>query len=109
MSQTQFPKMGEEPLTNSLVNVSGNRSPYTTAVARKGPSGDSESEPATHRGQTSMSGTHPGPAFRPQTTISYPNAPEASQTGRGMRTLPSAVGNSPFWDRRADESGEVIG
>lgn len=104
---SQFPKMGEEPLTSHLVNISGNRSPNTMPVARKGPSGDSESEPASHRGATSMSGERNGPRFAPQTTISWPNAPEHAKTGRGMRTLPPAT-RSPFWDQRASGSGEVI-
>lgn len=105
---SHFPKMGEEPLTNHLVNASGDRSRYTTPVGRKGPAGDSESEPATRRGATSMNGEHNGPRFAPVATISYPNAPEASATGRGMRTVPSAIGNRDFWDRRADASGQVI-
>lgn len=105
---TSFPAMGEEPLTSHLVNISGDRSPYTTPVARKGPAGDSESEPAAVRGQTEIHDAH-GPTFRPQTTICYPNAPEASGTGRGMRTVPSSLGNKDFWDmRNSGADGEVI-
>lgn len=106
---SQFPKMGEEPLTNSLVNVSGNRSPYTKTVARKGPSGDVLATGGkANRGATEIHEAH-GPTFRPQTTICYPNAPEHAATGRGMRTVASAVGNRDFWDQRADGSGQVIG
>ena len=110
MSESQFPKMGEEPLTASLVNISGQRSPYTTPIPRKGPAADVLATGGTgHRGVgADATGENAGPAFRPQTTICFPNAPEASQTGRGMRTLPSAVGNRDFWDRRSDASGEVI-
>lgn len=100
-----FPKMGEEPLTSNIVNVSGNRSPYTQTVAKRGPAGDSESEPASVRGHISMDGEHNGPTFRPVATL--PFQPDPS-TGRGMRTVPSSLGNRDFWDRRADESGQVI-
>lgn len=106
---SQFPKMGEHALEDSLVNVSGDRSPYTKDVARKGPSGDVLATGGkANKGQISMSGEHNGPRFAPVTTISYPNAPEASQTGRGMRTVRSAVGNRDFWDSRSSQSGEVI-
>jgi hypothetical protein len=104
----QFPTMGEYPLEGGLVNMSGERSAYTTPEARKGPSADAMDGPTGHKGAISMSGEHNGPRFRPMTTICYPNTPEAGATGRGMRTLPSSVGNRDFWDRRADGSGEVI-
>lgn len=109
---SQFEKMGESPLVGSLVNVSGNRSPYTTAVPRKGaPSADGESEPNAHRGQTMATGEHSGPCFRPQTTLFWPNAPEQAATGRALRYLPSAgskSGNGDFWNDRASQSGQVI-
>ena len=108
-SSSNFPKMGEEPLVGSVVNVSGNRSPYTMPQARKGPSGD-----ALAMGGTAVrgvghdaTGENAGPCFAPQTTISFPNSPEASQTGRALRTVPSAVGNRDFWDSRY-ESGQVL-
>lgn len=103
-----FQKMGENPLTGPgcLVNVSGDRSANTIPVARKGPSGDSESEPAGHRGAITMDGEHNGPRFRPVATL--PARPDP-KTGRGMRTVASAVGNRDFWnDGQASQSGEVI-
>jgi hypothetical protein len=110
MSQSQFPKMGEHPLEGSLVNMSGQRSPYTTAVPRNGASNDSPDDggDATHRGQMLMSGEHNGPTFRPVTTLYQQNAAAASDIGRGMRTVPSALGDRDFWDQRASSSGEVI-
>lgn len=104
---TSFPKIGDEPLTSHLVNVSGDRSRYTMPVPRKGPSGDQMDGPTGHRGATSMSGEHNGPRFRPVTTLYAQNAAAASDTGRGMRTLPSAM-RSPFWDKRNTASGAVI-
>lgn len=108
---SNFPKMGEHPLVGNIVNVSGNRSPYTTARPKGGPSGDSESEPAAVRGVgRDATGEHAGPCFAPQTTVYYPNAPEASQTGRALVTVPSVAsknGNGDFWDKRA-YAGQVI-
>jgi hypothetical protein len=106
---TQFPKMGEYPLEGGLVNMSGKRSPYTMPEARKGPSGDAMDGPTGHRGVgPDATGEHNGPRFRPVTTIAFPNSEAASATGRGMRTLPSSLGNRDFWDSRTDGSGEVI-
>lgn len=109
MTQSNFPKMGEHPLEGSLINTSGNRSPYTTPRPKGGPSGDSESEPSNHRGAGSMAtGEHNGPTFRPVTTLYQQNAAEASATQRAVRTVPSSLGNRDFWDDRASQSGEVI-
>lgn len=109
--ESNFPKMGEHALEGSLVNMSGARSPYTQPVARKGPAGDSESEPSAVRGGMQISGEHCGPTFRPVATVSYPNSPEVSQTGRGLRAIPSVAsrtGNGDFWNDRASQSGQVI-
>lgn len=107
MAQSHFEKMGQNPLVGTVVNTSGNRSPYTQLRPKKGPSGDSESEPASVRGRTMIHEAH-GPTFRPVTTISYPNAPEHAATGRGMRTVPSSLGNRDFWSARSVQGGEVI-
>lgn len=104
---TNFPAMGEFPLTEGLVNISGDRSANTIPVARKGPSGDVLATGGTaHRGSTSMNGEHNGPTFRPVTTLPFQPDP---QTGRGMRTVPSAVGNRDFWTaRQGSDAGKVI-
>lgn len=110
-AKSVFPKMGDEPLVGSIVNISGQRSPYTMMQPRDA-GGATADVLATgtngHRGQIMMSGEHPGPTFRPMTTISYPNAPEARNTGRGMRILRPSIGNRDFWDTRALQSGQVI-
>ena len=100
-TSSSFPKMGENPMVGTLVNVSGDRSSYTHPRGKGGPSGDSETEPSSVRlvGSTAT-GENAGPRFAPVTTIYYPNTPEASQTGRGLRTVPSAIGNRDFWDSR---------
>lgn len=107
---SSFPKMGEHPLEGTIVNTSGNRSPYTQTQAKKGPSGDALAIGGTAvRGVGSdATGEHSGPCFRPQTTVYFPNSPEASKTGRALRTVPSALGNRDFWDSRTSQSGAVI-
>jgi len=110
--QSAFPKMGEHPLVGTIVNTSGDRSPYTHAVARPS-QGDAIAVGGTSvRGVGSdATGEHSGPCFAPQTTISFPNSPESAQTGRALRTVPSVAsrtGNGDFWDNRA-YAGEVIG
>ena len=105
-STSQFPKMGESPLVGSIVNISGQRSPYMQARPRNGPSADGEAENPGRRTGFQIEGN--GPQCRPMTTISYPNAPEHAQTGRALRPLPPAVGHSDFWDRRTEASGQVI-
>lgn len=109
--QSAFPKMGEHPLVGTIVNTSGNRSPYTHDVARPS-QGDAIAVGGNAvRGVGSdATGEHSGPCFAPQTTISFPNSPEAAQTGRGLRVVPSVAsktGNGAFWDNRA-YSGQVI-
>lgn len=108
---SQFPKMGEFPLVDSIGDPSALPSTgHTTFRPRTGPAGDSESEPAGARGRTAMSGEMNGPRFRPQQTISFPNDPAASETGRGLRILPSVASRNGFWDdRNASQSGQVIG
>jgi hypothetical protein len=110
-SKSVFPKMGEYPLEDgSFVNMSGNRSAYTMPVAKKGPSGDDIDGPTAHRGVGSLAtGETNGPKFAPQTKICFTNDPVAHGTGRGMRTVPSSMGDQDFWsDRSASQSGEVI-
>jgi hypothetical protein len=107
-ASSAFPKMGEAPLTSHLVNASGDRSPYTKNVARPA-QGDAEAVGGTAiRGVGQMATTEMnGPVNRPVTTISYPNSPEMSKTGRGMRVVPSKTGVGDFWDNRY-ETGQVI-
>jgi hypothetical protein len=105
MTTSSFPKMGENPLVGTIVNISGNRSPYTHPVALP-----SQGDAAAIGGTSIRSvgsdatGENAGPRFAPVTMICFPNDPAASQTGRGLRIVRSAVGNSDFWDRRY-ESG----
>lgn len=94
---SSFPKMGDDGMTG-LVNVSGQRSPYTMPQARKGPtSPDMGGSPASHRGSTMLHEGN-GPTFRPVASQVY--ATEYAATGRNTRMVPSAVGNRDFWAAR---------
>jgi hypothetical protein len=98
-STSSFPKMGESGY-EGLVNMSGDRSPYTKDQPRHGPTmPDTGGSPAGGRGSGMVHDTY-GPAFRPVASRSF--APEYPETGRGMRTVPSAIGNRDFWAARAE-------
>lgn len=106
--RSTFEKMGETELTSHLVNVSGDRSKYTTPVAKKGPGAqDSIDGPTSTRGRgKTATGESNGPKFAPQTQICYTNDPVAHGTGRGMRQVASAVGNRDFWSARASNNDD---
>lgn len=99
MNETSsFPKMGDEGYA-SLMNMSGQRSPYTMEQPRKGPTTpDMGGGGAGGRGSTMIHEGH-GPTFRPVASASYPT--EYAATGRNVRQVPSAVGNRDFWTSRA--------
>lgn len=111
VTTSNFPKVGEHPLEGTIVNTSGNRSPYTHAEGRF-TGGDAMGGGMAVRGVGSdATGEHSGPAFAPQSTVVYNNSPEASQTGRGMRAIRSVAsrsGNGGFWDQRSSQTGQVI-
>lgn len=101
-STSSFPTMGDEAYTG-LVNVSGQRSPYTMPEARKGPtSPDMGGSPAAHRSAGMVHETM-GPCFRPVASRLY----QGDEGTRAIRTMPSRAGVSDFWNQRQD--GEVIG
>lgn len=99
--QTQtssFPTMGDEGYAG-LVNVSGDRSPYTRAVPRQGPtSPDMGGGGAGGRGSTMIHEAH-GPQFRPVASRVYQE--EYPGTERSIRTVPSAANRGDFWTSRA--------
>lgn len=93
---TTFPKMGTS--MSRAVNRSGQPSKNTKTVPKKNSKGG-KAEPATasHRtGQLERLGFKGAP----QATMSYPTAPEAGQTYRNVKLVPSSVGNRDFYDRR---------
>lgn len=93
---TSFPKMGTSNARAN--NVSGAPSKHTKPVRKKNTvSAKPEGATAAHR-----QGTQERLGFQgaPQVTMSYPNAPEASQTLRNTRIVPSAIGNRDFYLKR---------
>ena len=98
---TTFPKMGTS--NARAVNQSAAPSRNTKRVKKKSTvSAQPEAATAAHR-----QGVQERLGFKgaPQTAMSYPNAPEASQTQRNVRIVPSAVGNRDFYFRRAYGQG----
>jgi hypothetical protein len=107
--QTTFPKMGDETLTDHLVNVSGNRTPYTMPVAKKSTTTDQGPVGGKANRRPWLIHGGDGPACTPVATINYSNSPESSQTQRGMRTVPSKAGKGDFYRASGrDNAGRVI-
>jgi hypothetical protein len=97
--KTTFETMGQYPLEGHVVNMSGQRSPYTKTAPKQGPTSDAPDSVGGNRSQVAKD--YNGPKFAPQTTICYPNAPEASATLRNVKIMPSKTGVSDFWANRA--------
>jgi hypothetical protein len=93
---SNFPKMGTEAA--SANNVSGAPSANTTLVPKQGSSGGAPD--ASTKGNRQGVLERNGFKGAPQTAISYPNAPEAANTLRNVRLVPSAVGNRDFYLKR---------
>ena len=106
-STSSFEKMGDSGY-EGLMNMSGQRSPYTIDRPRSGPNTpDMGGQNKNNRGSSMIHEAH-GPTFRPVASQAY--APEYPETGRGMRQVPSALGNRDFWAARAgSHAGETIG
>lgn len=102
---TNFPPMGARGIPESVVNLSGQRSPYTREVPNKGPSGVSVDGPTAPAGAaqkaTLVNAEVLGPCCKPVTTLYYPNALNHEQTGRNVKILPPRTGVSAFWDQRS--------
>jgi hypothetical protein len=102
---TQFPKMGDNGMAD-VVNMSGQRSPYTMPEARKGPTTpDMGGGGGSARRSPTMIHEANGPACTIVATRGQ--APEYPGTGRALRTMPSRAGVGDFWNQR--QEGQVIG
>jgi|HubBroStandDraft_6_1064221.scaffolds.fasta_scaffold1054364_2 hypothetical protein len=97
---TTFPTMSEGYLEGSVINMSGQRSPYTKTRPKQGPRSDAPDSVGGARSQVAKD--YDGPRCAPVTTIAYPNSPEASGTMRNVRLMPNRTGvSSDFWAARA--------
>ena len=102
---SSFPKMGDDGY-QGLVNMSGDRSAYTTPVARKGPTTpDMGGGNAGGRSNGGVLHEGMGPTFRPVASSAY--APEYPETGRNIRPIPSSANRNDFWTARAAAGGNV--
>lgn len=96
---THFEKMGES-LVQNVVNLSSERSPYTTTVPRKTQGrGASPTGVKKNKGAYQIREAH-GPQFHISATLYAANAAEASTTQRNTRVMRAAVGDRDFWSAR---------
>jgi len=97
---TTFPKMGED--ITSIVNISGQRSPYTMPVVKSGfaKSDVGAADPANkkNRGNTIIRNAS-GPRCRIVETIDYPN--ERAESAKTYRNVKRVHGGSQFYSARA--------
>ena len=101
--------MGDHGIPDSFVNMSGDRSPYTQqgkpGEGLGGP-GKGPADEGVAGNRTGVEKEYNGPHFAPQTTLYAKNASEASDQPRNVKLVRSAVGNTDFWDARANAGGE---
>ena len=85
---TQFPKMGDEGITSHVVNISGQRSPYTKPTTKEGfgKSGDGDLAHKSNKSATLIHNAN-GPRCFIAATISYPNSPEASKEQKNVKRV----------------------
>ena len=101
---TTFEKVGSY---DSVVNMSGQRSPYTMPEGRKGPtSPDMGGGNGSARRSATMIHEANGPACTVTATRGF--APEYPETGRAFRTVPSRAGVGDFWDQRQANGGQTL-
>lgn len=94
---TKFPTMGTQSANPAVLT---SQSPNVKYAPKSGNAkGGSIGEPATATNRADVLERN-GFKGAPQIKHSYPNAPEAAQTYRNVRLVPSAIGRSQFWDKR---------
>lgn len=94
---TSFTKVGDS-FAKSAVNQSGAPSKHTTPVQKKGAAGGAlEAATAAHKSNIPE---RLGAKLHPSATLYKQNAAEANDTQRNVRTMPSAIGNRDFYNKR---------
>lgn len=92
---TTFPKMGEWP-EGDLLNLSGQRSPYTKTVGRKtGGRGKSPTGVKKNKGAFQIQEAN-GPRCTIRVPLYEKNAAEANMTQKNLRNLPAVMGDKAF-------------
>lgn len=104
MTHSDFPVMGDSGIPSSVVNMSGERSPYTTLKAKPAapPSPDIAGPTGGPRTQTTVNAEVLGPLCSPQTTLFFPNAASHADTGRNTKIVPSRAGVGDMWAARSE-------
>lgn len=95
---SSFPTMGDNGMVSSVVNMSGQRSQYTTPGPGIGGGGKSDAPDSdtSIRKSTEIENAQ-GPKATIYTRIYEGNAAEANLTLRNVRIVPSKAGVSDFW------------
>jgi hypothetical protein len=104
--KSDFPLMGED-VVHQVVNVSGNRSPYTKEVPKQTMGrGKSPTGVMASRGRSVINEAH-GPRCYIQETLYHANAAESSATERNVKIMPKSMSRpdtggalSGFWAKR---------
>lgn len=98
---TNFPRMGDEGIPNSVVNLSARPSPYTMPQPRHRSGGADIPGVGTkaNRGATEIHNAQ-GPAPCKFPVIYEQNAAVATEGQRNVRLLPRAMGDGGFWASR---------
>jgi hypothetical protein len=104
MTHSDFPVMGDSGIPDSVVNMSGQRSPYTQLQPQAGAVGGISIDGPTGapRKQTEINAEVHGPLCKPQTTLFFPNAADHDKTGRNTKLVPSRAGVSDMWAARSE-------
>jgi hypothetical protein len=100
---SDFPKMGDEGIPNSVVNLSARPSPYTMPQPRHR-SGGAEVPGAGTKKNRGGSLIHDaqGPSVCHFATLYEQNAAVATQGQRNVRLMPRYTGDGGFWAKRSD-------
>ena len=102
----QFPKVGED-VASHVMNLSGQRSPYTTTVGKKTMGrGSSPTGRYAKRGSSLIHEAH-GPCFHIKATLYAQNAAAASDVERHVKIVPSRISHpdAGFWSSRQYAQG----
>lgn len=104
---SNFPTMGEAGIPHSVVNLSGDRSPYTMVQPRDAGGATHSDVPGTgtkrQRSATLIREANgPRPNSIPLATRWPANAACATEIQRNVVPVPSAIGDRDFWAKRAE-------
>jgi hypothetical protein len=101
---SNFPKMGDEGIPSSVVNLSARPSPYTEPQPRHR-SGGADIPGAgdkANRGSTLIHNAQ-GPAPCKFATLYEQNAAVATEGQKNVRLMPRYAGDGGFWAKRAGD------